>query len=100
MTYWDEPHAFGETEVELALTIARQLGFSLQRMRAEDARRRAEEELSDFFENAPVGLHWAGPDGVVLRANRRELEMLGCRQDEYVGHAASKFHVDQDAAAD
>src|SRR5262245_38628047 len=45
MTYYDEPHAFGETEIEVAVTIARQLAFSLQRMRAEDARRRAEEEL-------------------------------------------------------
>ena len=54
MTYYDAPHAFGDTEVDLAVTIARQLGFSLERMRAEDARRRAEEELSDFFENASV----------------------------------------------
>jgi PAS domain S-box-containing protein len=100
MTYYDEPHAFAETEVDLAVTIARQLAFSLQRMRAEDARRRAEEELSDFFENASVALHWAGPDGTILRANRRELEMLGYGADEYIGRHISEFHVDRNAAAD
>ncbi len=84
----------------VAVTIARQLAFSLQRMRAEDARRRAEEELSDFFENASVALHWAGPDGTILRANRRELEMLGYGADEYIGRHISEFHVDQKAAAD
>ena len=68
---------FGDAEIDLAVTIARQLGFSLERMRAEDARRKAEADLSDFFENASVGLHWVGPDGIILRANRPELEMLG-----------------------
>ncbi len=26
---------------------------------------------------APVGLHWAGPDGTILRVNAAELKMLG-----------------------
>jgi PAS domain S-box-containing protein len=100
MTYYEAPQVLGETEVDLAVTIGRQLGFSLERMRAEDARRRAEEELADFFENGPVALHWAGPDGTILRANRRELEMLGYGPDEYIGRHVSEFHVDQEAAAD
>ena len=100
MTYYDEPHAFADSEVDVAVTIARQLAFSLQRMRAEDARRRAEEELSDFFDNASVALHWAGPEGTILRANRRELEMLGYGADEYIGRHISEFHVDRKAAAD
>jgi PAS domain S-box-containing protein len=45
MAYYDAPHAFTDAEVDLAVTIARQLGFSLQRMRAEQAHRRTEEEL-------------------------------------------------------
>ena len=43
MTYYSSPHTFAEAEGALAVTIARQLGFSLERMRAEDERRRAEE---------------------------------------------------------
>ena len=100
MTYYDSRHVFHDFEVDLAVAIARQLGFSVERKRAEDARRRAEEELSDFFENAPVALHRVGPDGAILRANRRELEMLGYDQDEYVGRHISEIHVSREAAAD
>lgn len=45
MTYYESPHTFTSRENDLALTIARQLGFSLERRRAEEARCRAEEEL-------------------------------------------------------
>jgi PAS domain S-box-containing protein len=58
---------------------------------------RSERELADFFDNASIGLHWVGPDGTILRANRAELEMLGYDRDEYVGHNVAEFHVDQEA---
>lgn len=38
MTYYKAPHAFTEAEMVLAVTIARQLGFSLERRSAEQAR--------------------------------------------------------------
>jgi PAS domain S-box-containing protein len=100
MTYYDARHVFDDSEVALALAIARQLGFSVERMRAEDARRRAEEELSDFFENAPVALHRLSQDGRILKANRRELEMLGYREDEYLGRHISEIHVSPETATD
>ena len=55
---------------------------------------RAAQLLSDFFDNAAVGLHWLGPDGVVLRVNRAELDLLGYEEHEYVGHHISEFHAD------
>jgi PAS domain S-box-containing protein len=67
---------------------------------AEEALRRSEQELGDFFENAVVGLHWVGPDGIILRANRAELEMLGYEPEEYVGRHISEFHVDPHAVGD
>jgi PAS domain S-box-containing protein len=45
MTYYDRPHQLAQGEADLALTIARQLSFSIERMRAERARARAEEKL-------------------------------------------------------
>jgi PAS domain S-box-containing protein len=47
MMYRSVPHNFGSDEVSLALNIARQLGFSLERMRIERARRGAEEALRE-----------------------------------------------------
>lgn len=65
-----------------------------ERKRGEEALRRTEMELTDFFENATIGLHWVGPDGIVLRVNQAELELLGYTRDEYVGHHIAEFHAD------
>jgi two-component system, chemotaxis family, CheB/CheR fusion protein len=70
------------------------------RKHAESALRRSEQVLSDFFENAAIGLHWVGPDGTVLRANRSELQLLGYSTEEYVGHHISEFHADREVIDD
>ncbi len=56
---------------------------------------RREHELEDFVENATEGLHWVGPDGVILWANQAELDLLGYTRDEYVGHHIAEFHADR-----
>jgi PAS domain S-box-containing protein len=71
-----------------------------ERRRADLALQRSERELVDFFENASVGLHWVGDDGTILRVNQAELDMLGYREEEYVGHRIAEFHVDQPAIED
>jgi len=62
--------------------------------------RESEAELADFFENATIGLHWVGPEGTILRANRAELDLLGFSREEYIGHHIADFHVDQDVICD
>src|SRR6185436_18420097 len=62
--------------------------------------RRSQQELDDFFENAAIALHWVGPDGILLRANRAELELLGYTREEYVGHHIREFHADPDVIED
>jgi PAS domain S-box-containing protein len=71
-----------------------------ERKRAEAALQRSEAELTDFFENAAIGLHWVGPDGMILRVNQAELDMLGYTREEYVGHNIAEFHVDKDVIDD
>ena len=102
MVYYGARHDFGAEELEAALTIGRQVAFGLQRQRAEADRaqanerlRRREQELADFFESAAIGLHWVGADGIILRANRAELDMLGYAAHEYVGHHIAEFHADR-----
>jgi two-component system CheB/CheR fusion protein len=70
------------------------------RKRAEAALRRSERVLSDFFENAAIGLHWVGPDGLILRANRAELQLLGVTSEEYLGHHIREFHADPEVIDD
>jgi PAS domain S-box-containing protein len=71
-----------------------------ERKQAEEKLLRSEAELTDFFENAAIGLHWVGPDGTVLRVNQAELDMLGYTREEYVGHNIAEFHADQKVIED
>lgn len=86
--------------LEMMTTIGGQIGQFVDRREAEKRLQRSERELSDFFENAAIGLHWVGPDGTILRANRAELDLLGYRREEYVGRHIAEFHADEDVIAD
>jgi PAS domain S-box-containing protein len=61
---------------------------------------RKHRELADFFENAPIGLHWMGADGTVLWANQAELDLLGYTRAEYIGHNIAEFHTDAEKIDD
>jgi PAS domain S-box-containing protein len=71
-----------------------------ERKQTDEALRRAEQTLRDFVENAAVGMHWVGPDGTILWANRTELEMLGVTPEEYIGHHIAEFHADKPVIED
>ncbi|MDQ3004991.1 MAG: GAF domain-containing protein, partial [Chloroflexota bacterium] len=58
MTYFNTPHVFSESELELSLTIARQLAFGVDRRRAEEALRRNEEMFSTLVDAAPFGVYF------------------------------------------
>jgi PAS domain S-box-containing protein len=70
------------------------------RRRIEAALRRSESDLRDFVDNAMVGLHWVGPDGIITWANKAELNLLGYSSEEYIGHPVSDFHADAPVIAD
>jgi PAS domain S-box-containing protein len=59
-----------------------------------DSPRFTETDYEDFFENGALPLHLVGRDGVILEANRAELELLGYRREEYVGRSIVEFHAD------
>jgi len=71
-----------------------------ERKAAEVALLRSERDLSDFFDNAIVGLHWVGPDGIILRANRADMDLVGYSPHEYIGHHIAEFHADKPVIED
>jgi PAS domain S-box-containing protein len=87
------PRPFGRRPVKLRTGIQ-------DRRETESALRESERQLADLFENASIGLHWVGPDGIIQRVNRAELEMLGYERDEYVGRHVTDFHLDAPAIED
>jgi PAS domain S-box-containing protein len=68
--------------------------------RSEDDDRRKIEELEDFFENCAVGLHIVSGEGIILRANKAELDLLGYGAEEYIGRHVAEFHEDAPVIGD
>lgn len=66
----------------------------------EDEVGRKAADLEDFFENGVIGLHIVNAEGVVLRANKAELALLGYDASEYVGRHIAEFHADAPVIAD
>ena len=50
--------------------------------------------FEDFFENAVVPMHWVSGEGIILHANKAELDLLGFASGEYVGRHIAEFHAD------
>ena len=97
VSYYNEPHVFKRGELELALTIGRQVGFAIQRKRAEDRLRESEERLRLATETGKVGAwEW---DIVSNRVSWSDslFAMHGVNKDEFDGTAegfASLIHPD------
>lgn len=88
MTYYPEPRHFAASEIEIAVTIARQVGFSLERARADARRRSAEHDLREseerfrlMSENAPVMIWMSDARGKCLYLNRMLREFWGVDED-------------------
>lgn len=52
-------------------------------------------DYQDFFENGAVGLHLVGADGIILHANKAELDLLGYPAEDYVGRHIAEFYPDR-----
>ena len=70
------------------------------RKEIEEKLRRQSQDLEDFFENSAIALHIVSSEGIILRANRAELDLLGYTAEEYVGRHIAEFHADAQAIGD
>jgi PAS domain S-box-containing protein len=100
MTYYAVPHLFAEAENALALTIARQLGHAVVRMRAESARQQAERALRDsetrksaILQSALDGIITMDQDGRIIDFNPAAEAMLGRRREEVIGSTVGEAMV-------
>ena len=64
MSYFNEPHCFSEEEIDLSLTIARQIAFAISRNQSSEALRRSEDRFRKLSETLETE----------VRARTRELE--------------------------
>jgi len=68
-----------------------------ERKQAEEALRRSEHELTNFFDQAPIGLLWVKPNGQVLRINQAQLALLGGTGKEVLRRPIARFFADSKA---
>jgi PAS domain S-box-containing protein len=54
--------------------------------------------LEDFFECAVVGIQWIDANGVVERANKAALDILGYEREEYISQNIFDFFLEKDTA--
>lgn len=95
MTYYATPHRFDGAEIELAVTIARQLGFRIERQITEEKRAAAEralkserELLGTIIDRAPVMITIFNPETGRLQLNRQYEQLTGWTAD---GKTADKL---------
>jgi PAS domain S-box-containing protein len=97
MAYFNAPHVFTQSDVELSLTIARQLAFALERQRAADALRQSEERFRTIVETSPECVKLVSADGTLLHINASGLAMVGATSAEtVVGQSVFDLIVPED----
>ena len=85
MTYYNTPHVFSEGELELSLTIARQLAFGIERKHAEEALRESEQRFHAILRQATAGIVRKDAEGKLMFVNQAFCNMLGYTESELLG---------------
>jgi PAS domain S-box-containing protein len=81
MAYYDARHAFAKREIDTGITVARQLGFGLERLRSDEATRR----LATIVESSDDAIISKNLDGIILTWNAGAERIFGYTADEVIG---------------
>ncbi len=60
----------------------------------------SQQGISDFIDNAAIGMDWIDAEGNIVWVNQAELNMFGYDRSQYIGQPLINFHVDRAKIAD
>jgi len=83
MVYYDRAHAFGEAEIEVARTLAHQLGFGIERIRAQ----KAAQQLISIVESSHDAIVSKDLDGTIMTWNRGAERLFGYSAEDAIGRS-------------
>ncbi|MFS8056688.1 PAS domain S-box protein [Rhizobium sp. BR 317] len=81
MAYFDQPHVFTDGETDVALALAHQLGFGIERMRAQ----KAAQHLVSIVESSHDAIVSKSLDGIITTWNRSAERLFGYAAKEVIG---------------
>jgi len=88
MVYFDRPHSFQQAELDVAMAIARQLAFAVERMRGEENRLRgmhAALQLAAIVESSDDAIASKDLNGIVTSWNKGAERIFGYTAAEIIG---------------
>jgi PAS domain S-box-containing protein len=92
MVYYNEPHTFTTSEVELSLTLARQLAFGVERKRSEEKLRTSEALYRAIVRSIPgSGVYVVNKDMRYIVAEGVVSEAFGLSREILEGHTLSEI---------
>jgi PAS domain S-box-containing protein len=101
MAYHDAPHAFSREELDLGLTIARQLGFAIERERArayrrqaQDSQRKSDAQFRVLADNMAQLAWMADANGATYWFNKRFFDYTGLTEVDDLPKRQALNHPD------
>jgi len=91
--YFDDPHVFARANVDLAVTIARQLGFSIERIRTERALRESEAQKSAILQSALDAIITMDQEGRIVDFNPAAEALLHYRRKQVQGRTVAEMMI-------
>ncbi len=88
-------------EIDRSASLTEELHVKVAEQKSSDIALEASQQgISDFVENALIGMHWVNAEGNIVWTNQAELNMFGYDRAEYIGQPLINFHTDRAKIAD